>query len=52
MLRLRLSLQHILNPLHIYCRLAPVLGRTKALTFSRKYEVLYTVIPWDAMFAV
>jgi len=52
MYTLKLSLQHRLNPLHIYCRLTPFLGRRKALAFSKRYEVLYAMIPWDGRLAV
>lgn len=43
-LRMRLALQHRLNPLHVYCRLAPIIGRPRARAFSSGYEVLYKKI--------
>ena len=43
-MKLKLSLQHILNPLHVYCRLTPILGRQNAMAFVRKYELLYTKV--------
>jgi len=39
--RLRARLQHRLNPLHVYCRLMPVLGKRKARVFVQLYENLY-----------
>jgi len=30
---------HYLNPLHVYCRLNKVLGKTSARAISRAYEV-------------
>ncbi len=44
MLRFKLSMQHLLNPLHVYCRLTPILGRQNAMAFVRQYELLYTKI--------
>jgi hypothetical protein len=41
MFRLKLQMQHIFNPLHVYCRLTPVLGRQRAMGFTRRYETLY-----------
>ena len=29
MFRLKLSMQHNFNPLHVYCRLTPILGRDR-----------------------
>ena len=40
-LRLKLELQHRLNPLHIYCRLIPILGKQMAMAFCSKYELVY-----------
>ncbi len=39
--RIKVALQHKLNPLHIYCRLRPILGKRKALTLARAYESSY-----------
>ena len=39
--RLKPAIQHRLNPLHIYCRLVPIVGRSKALAFASKYENIY-----------
>jgi hypothetical protein len=37
--RLMLSVQHCMNPLHIYCRLMNVgLGKGRALDMARHYE--------------
>ncbi len=44
MLRFKLTLQHMLNPLHVYCRLAPILGKEKAIAFSRRYESIYAKV--------
>ncbi len=41
MFKLKISLQHILNPLHVYCRLAPLLGRSKTMALVRRYEGFY-----------
>lgn len=38
---IKISLEHKLNPLHIYCRLLPVLGKHKAMAFANLYENLY-----------
>ncbi len=38
MFRLKITLQHILNPLHVYCRLSPVLGRRRAMAIAHFYE--------------
>lgn len=42
--RLRLALQHRLNPLHIYCRLVPILGRPRARSFASMYEGFYRMV--------
>ncbi len=44
MFRLKLTLQHKLNPLHVYCRLTPILGRQMAMACTRWYESLYARI--------
>jgi len=44
MFRVKLSMQHIFNPLHVYCRLCPILGRKKARAFTRRYETVYLKI--------
>ncbi len=41
MFRMKCALQHSLNPLHIYCRLVPLLGRKMAMAFIQGYEPLY-----------
>ena len=43
-LRLKMALQHRLNPLHVYCRLAPIVGRPKAMSFAHKYEQYFRKI--------
>ncbi len=37
---MRESLQHYLNPLHVYCRLRAVMSKKKALLVSREYEII------------
>ncbi len=48
MRRLRHSLRHLLNPLHVYCRLVDTgLARPRALRLSRAYErYLYKFLPF------
>lgn len=41
MFRVKLSFQHSLNPLHVYCRLVPVIGKSRARAFSSRYETIY-----------
>lgn len=37
--------RHYLNPLHVYCRLTPILGRRAAGRLARLYEkVLWSVV--------
>ena len=31
----------MLNPLHVYCRILPVLGKHKAMTFVHVYEIYF-----------
>lgn len=44
MKNIRNMLQHILNPLHVYCRLAPLVGRECAKKVSLRWEYIYTLI--------
>lgn len=39
--RLKAALQHKLNPLHVYCRLIPIVGEPRAKAFICRYEGLY-----------
>ena len=39
--RVKVRLQHRLNPLHVYCRLIPILGKNKAMSFANVYESYY-----------
>jgi hypothetical protein len=39
--KLRMALEHRLNPLHVYCRLVPVIGGTKAMVVAHRYEHIY-----------
>ncbi len=41
MLRMRIAFQHRLNPLHLYCRLVPVVGKYFAMALARRYEIFY-----------
>jgi len=47
MRQLRHSLRHLLNPLHVYCRLVDTgLARPRALRLSRAYErFLFRYLP-------
>ena len=38
MFKVRAKIQHVFNPLHVYCRLTPVLGKRKALAVAHLYE--------------
>jgi hypothetical protein len=39
--KLRLTFQHTLNPLQVYCRLSQILGKTRALAIASGYERVY-----------
>lgn len=41
MFRLKTALQHRLNPLHVYCRLIPIVGEPRAMAFVCRYEGFY-----------
>jgi hypothetical protein len=46
MKKIRSTLQHEANALHIFCRLHPLLGRRMAIAVSRAWErsFLYSII--------
>jgi hypothetical protein len=51
---LMLAIQHRLNPLHVYCRLADTgLDKKLSMSICKYYEVLiYTWVSWFTVFVV
>ena len=39
--RFKAKVQHWLNPLHVYCRLIPLLGKRRAMVLAHLYEAGY-----------
>jgi hypothetical protein len=37
-------IRHYLNPLHVYCRLRPIIGKHYARLLSLRYQTLYNLI--------